>query len=120
VAAVTVTTVTNSIVVAVYQGTQVVATRQVSILTAGGSTTSTTAASVGQFFLDTTVQWDAVNQVLTGWYGGQALNTLTAQHALGNAVSVTTANNLQFCASVTFGHAEGGSITAAEFSIEQV
>lgn len=120
VAAVTVTTVTNSIVVAIYQGTAIVATRQVSILTAGGSSTSTTAAAVGQFFLDTTVQWDSVNQVLGGWYGGNALNTLTASHALGNAVSVTTANNLQFCASATFGHAEGGTVTVSEFSIEQV
>jgi len=107
----------NTAAINLYVGTSTTtgSDTKIAALTAGGAPSTSF-----NFVLETVVQWDATSQVLGGWYTGQCANTLTAAHALSNAASVTTAGNLQFVVSGTFGNAGGGTINIAEFSAEQV
>lgn len=107
----------NTVAIAIYVGTSSTTSSDVKIaaLTAGGAPSTSC-----NFLLEAVVQWDSTSQVLGGYYVGQIANTLTAQHALASAASVTTASNLSFVASGTFGNAGGGTINISEFSCEQV
>lgn len=107
----------NTVAINLYVGTSTTTSSDVKIaaLTAGGAPSTSF-----NFCLETFMQWDVTSQVLGGYYTGQCANTLTAQHALASAASVTTASLLAFVASGTFGNAGGGTINISEFSVEQV
>ncbi len=116
----TVTTVTNTVAISLYNGAAITATYKVAVLTAGISNSSTTANATGQFYLEALVQWDSTTQTLSGIFDGQVGNTVTTQVALSNQVAVTTASKLVFSPTATFGHAEGGSVSISEFAVDQV
>jgi hypothetical protein len=116
----TVTTVTNSFSISLYNGAAITATYKIATLAAGLSNSSTTANVTGQFYLEALVQWDSTTQTLSGIYDGNLGNTTTTQTALSNAVAVTTASKLIFTPTVTFGHAEGGVATIVEFAVDQI
>lgn len=120
VAAVTVTTVTNTVNIAIYQGSSIVATRKIATLTAAGTNNSTTAAVTGQFNLEATVQYDSTTGTLSGFYGGNNMNTFKANAALANAVAVTSTSGLTFVATAVYGDTAAGSVTVSEFEIDQV
>ena len=120
VAAATVATATNSVSVAIYNGSAITATYKVATITGIAANTSTTAVKNASFNLEATVGWDSVSQLLSGTYQGVAANVLTTQVALSNAVSVTSAANLVFSPTVAFAQAAGGSVTVSEFSVSQV
>ncbi len=113
-------TVTNSVSISLYNGSSIAATYKVATLAAGVNNTSTTANVTAQFLIEALVQWDSTTAALSGFYLGNLDNTTTGQTALTNAVAVTTATNLFFSPTATFGHAEGGSVSISEFSVEQI
>lgn len=120
VAPTTVTASPNTVQVNLYAGTAVTATYKIATLTAGLSNSSTTATVTGQFYLEALVQWDSVTQTLSGIFDGQLGNTAKTQTALSNQVAVTTAALLQFTPSAVFASAAGGTVTIAEFGVDQV
>jgi hypothetical protein len=119
VAPTTVTASPNTVQVNLYNGTAVTATYKIATLTAGLSNSSTTATITGQFYLEALVQWDSTTQTLSGVFDGQVGNTVKTPTALSNQVAVTTATLLTFTPSAVFASAAGGTVTIAEFSIDQ-
>jgi hypothetical protein len=120
VAAVTVTTVTNTININIYAGTAISSTMKIATLTAAGTNSSTTAAVTGQFDLEAVVQWDSTTGTLSGYFGGNNMNTFKANAALSNAVAITSAANLIFSPSAVFADTSAGSVTISELAIDQI
>lgn len=116
----TVTASPNTVQVNLYNGTAVTATYKIATLTAALSNASTTATVTGQFFLEALVQWDSTTQTLSGVFDGQLGNVAKTPTALSNAVAVTNAQLLTFTPSAVFASGAGGSVTIAEFAIDQV
>lgn len=116
----TVTASPNTLIVNIYNGTAVTATYKISALTAGLSNASTTATVTGQFYLEAVVSFDSTTQKLSGIYDGNIGNTIKAATALTNQVAVTNASLLIFTPSAVFGSGAGGSVSIAEFAVDQI
>lgn len=107
----------NTILVNLYSGTSATLGSDTKLggLTAGGASATTVS-----FYLTATLQWNSTTQALTGQIGGLVGNALTAQAALTNSPTITTAGGLSFVVSAQFGNAVGGSVTISEISCEQI
>jgi hypothetical protein len=107
----------NTAAVNLYLGTSATlgSDTKIGALTAAGSPSTT-----GQWYLSTTIQWDITTGAVSGFYSGNVGNTITAGHALSNAATAAASTNLQFVLSGVFGNAGGGTISVAEWSIEQL
>jgi hypothetical protein len=116
----TVTASPNTVLVNIYNGTAITATYKITALTAGISNSSTTATATGQFYLEAIVQWDSTTQTISGVYDGNIGNTVKAQTALANQVSVTSAVGLVFTPTAVFGSAAGGTVNIVEFAVDQI
>ena len=107
----------NTVALNLYVGTSATLASDTKVAALGAGGTPSTSVN---FVLETFLQWDSTTLTLGGYYQGQCGNTFTAQHALSNAASVTSAAGLTFVASAVFANAGGGTCVISEFSIEQV
>jgi hypothetical protein len=85
--------------------------------------TNAAGATYG-FLLDTVLFWDSTSQAVRGRYDLNANGTTAVESGwvtlTNNGASVTSVASLQFCVSVTWGAANGGTTTVSEFSMTQL
>jgi len=104
----------------IYLGTSKAGTALVS--PAAVANTNAAGATYG-FLAEAVLFWDSTSQAVRGRYDLNANGTTPVESGwvtlTNNGASVTTNASLQFCFSVTWGAANGGTTTVSEFSISQ-
>lgn len=88
---------------------------QIATLTAGG-----TPSTSGQFYLEALILWDSTTGKISGTFKGSIGNTFTAEAALSASATAATSAALSFIPSGVYGNAGGGTLTVAEYAIDQV
>jgi hypothetical protein len=76
------------------------------------------------FYIEATLVWDSVSQVLSGSYAaniaGGTTSQFTASTVVSNVVTSVAASGLSFLATVTLGNAASSTVTLSEFSVEKI
>ena len=71
--------------------------------------------------MSTDLTWDGTSGLINGDFTGQINNTLTPKTAVTQQTGITTSQQVQFVASVTFGAAVGtGGVQITEFVFENI
>lgn len=108
----------NTYTIKVYGGTSKAGT---ALATTGAVAVATTTANFG-FDMEVQCIWSLSAGNLRGWFQFEADGTTPGhgnQAALSSNFAAAAATNLQFCATVTWGNAVGGTATVQEFAIDR-